>query len=210
MKVKILICLIMCLLFLFVSVYAEYQKIPILMVHGLGGNSSSWYFVKARLKANGYPAKLLFTINMQDNYVLCAKSHVEQISDKIEEIVATTGYSQVDVIGHSRGGLNLYDYMLFGNGIYRVRNWVSIGGANNAYCFIYGHYIGDPTPGNVLYTSIYSLADRAVKPYLAIIKGARNIPIDKSRNVSHISLLFDPLVFAYILEGLQGMGLNGD
>ena len=152
MKVKILICLMMCLLFLSVSVYAEYQKIPILMVHGLGGNSSSWYLVKARLKANGYPSRLLFTINMQDNYVLCSKKHVEQISDKIEEIVATTGYSQVDVVGHSRGGLNLYDYVLFGNGAYRIRNWISIGGANNVYCSIYGRYFGDVTPDDTLYT----------------------------------------------------------
>jgi triacylglycerol lipase len=190
-----------------ISVTADYPKVPILMVHGLGGASGSWYLVIQRLKSNGYDDSLLYTIDMVDNYSLCSENHITQISNKVEEIVSETGFNRIDVIGHSRGGSNLYDYMRFDNGPNRVRNWISLGGANNKVCLTnWGQAPADPTPGNqTLYTSIYSLTDEIVTPELAIIDGARNIAVD---NVSHFSLTLDDDVFSHVLAALQGTGLN--
>ena len=68
---------------------AEYKKIPILMVHGLWGNSNAWIPLKQYLTQNGYSANLLYAIDITtDNSVLCSKNHVTQISNKIEQIVS--------------------------------------------------------------------------------------------------------------------------
>ena len=189
------------------STAAEYEKVPILMVHGMGANSSTWYSMKLYLKSNGYDDKLLYTIDMTDNFTLCSDSHLTQISAKVEEIVSKSGFQRIDVIGHSRGGLNLYDYMRHGNGAKRVRNWISIGGANNAWCFGFSETSSsDPTPGDhTSYTSIYSLTDELVAPNIAMIKGARNISIE---NASHFTLPMDSEVMPHVLKALQGTGLN--
>jgi triacylglycerol lipase len=189
------------------SVAAEYEKVPILMVHGLGGNSSAWSEMKQYLRSQGYDDKLLYTIDMTDNLNLCSESHVSQISAKVEEIVAETGFKRIDVMGHSRGGLNLYNYMLFDDGVNRVRNWISLAGANNMRCSgLYGNPPSDPTPGSYTgYTSIYSLTDELVSPQVAIIEGARNISIE---NASHGTMIRNTEVFPYVIQALQGAGLN--
>lgn len=188
------------------SAAADYQKVPILMVHGLGGNSTNWNTMISRLKSNGYDARLLYTINMENNNTLCAASHLTQISNKVEEIVSESGFERIDVIGHSRGGLNLYDYMRFGNGPNRVRNWISLGGVNNMRCSFNGNPPADDTPGDqTLYTSIYSLSDELATPSLAMIEGANNVAVD---NVSHFTLQLDTVVFSHVLDALEGAGLN--
>jgi len=187
-----------------ISAAADYPKVPILMVHGMGGTSASWYSMIGSLRSMGYDDRLLYTIDMSDNYALCADSHVDQISNKVEEIVSETGFDRIDVIGHSRGGLNLYDYMRFDNGPNRVRNWISLGGVNQYSCST--NPPSDPTPGSqTLYTSIYSTSDELVTPELAMIEGARNIAVE---SVSHFTLTFDAGVFSHVLEALQGKGLN--
>ena len=189
-----------------ISAAADYPKVPILMVHGTGSTSSSWYYMIRYLRSNGYDDRLLYTIDMSDNYTLCAESHITQISNKVEEIVLESGFNRIDVIGHSRGALNLFDYMRFDNGSNRVRNWISLGGPNNFSCVTNQNPPSDPTPGDqTLYTSIYSTSDERVTPALAIIEGARNIAVD---NVSHYRLTLDPVVFPHVLEALQGTGLN--
>jgi len=190
-----------------ISVAAEYEKVPILMVHGMGGNSASFYRLEQHLRSNGYDNNLLYAIEMTDNLTMCSESHVPQISAKVEEIVRETGFKRIDVIGYSRGGLNLYDYMRNDNGVNRVRNWISVGGSNNMSCFgFYGSSSSDPTPGDyTAYTSIYSLADELVRPDMAIIEGARNSSIS---NASHFTLAMDSEVMSYVLKALQGTGLN--
>ncbi len=173
----------------------------------MGANSTSWFMMEQHLRSNGYDNNLHYTIDITDNFTLCSENHVTQISEKVEEIVLETGFKRIDVIGHSRGGLNLYNYMRYDNGVNRVRNWISFGGSNNMSCFgFYGSSSSDPTPGDyTAYTSIYSLADELVRPDMAIIKGARNISIS---NASHFTLAMDSEVMSYVLKALQGTGLN--
>jgi triacylglycerol lipase len=189
------------------SAAADYPKVPILMVHGLGGSSSGWTTMETKLKSAGYPAELLFTVDVADNSTMCATSHITDIHDAIESIVAQTGYTQVDVIGHSRGGTDLYSYMRYSNGANRVRNWISLAGANNYNCnSTYGTPPADPTLGaQTLYTSIYSPDDGLVPESWSIIQGANNIEV---AGVSHLQFPTSATVFPYVLNALQGTGLN--
>ena len=111
-----------------------YPKLPVLMVHGLGGSHSNWDSIRIGLVEAGYDIDLLFTIDTVPNTSTCDPGHVHMIYEKVEQIVRETGYDQVDVIGHSNGGTDLMNYMRYSNGTRRVRNWVSIGGANNFRC----------------------------------------------------------------------------
>jgi triacylglycerol lipase len=189
-----------------ISSAADYPKVPILMVHGLGANSSGWNLMISRLKSKGYEGRLLYTIDMIDNDTLCSDSHIIQISNKVEEIVLKSGFSRIDVIGHSRGGLNLYEYMRFSNGAKRVRNWIALGSPISLSCSTIRNPPPDPTPGQqTLYTSIYSTSDELVNPSLATIEGARNIAV---QNVSHFTMQLDTAIFTPVLEALRGTGLN--
>jgi len=189
-----------------ISAAADYPKVPILMVHGMGGSSSNWSTMISKLKANGYDAQLLYTIDITPNSTLCSESHVTEISNKVDEIVAESGFNRIDVMGHSRGGLNLYDYMRFSNGTSHVRNWISMGGVNNWPCSFNQDPPADPTPGDqTLYTSIYSTADTLVTPSMATIAGARNISVD---GVNHLTMPSNAVIITHVLEALQGTGLN--
>ncbi len=186
---------------------AEYEQVPILMVHGLFGNSSAWNELKTYLTQNGYDETLLYAIDITiDNGALCSKAHVTEISNKVEQIVSESGFERIDVIGHSRGSLNLYNYMRFDNGANRVRNWISLSGANNACPTLYGEYPEDPTPGDTTeYTSIWSKGDVNVSEAMATIVGARMVELF---GLSHSQMLNSSEIVPSVLEALQGNGLN--
>jgi cysteine-rich repeat protein len=186
----------------------EYEKYPILFVHGLRGWGSLFDPIRQNLIDSGYNASILYTIDIEeDNNLLCSEAHVPQVSAMVEQIVAETGYQRVDVIGHSRGGLNLYNYMRYDNGPNRVRNWVSIAGANQMCPDLYGgNPPADSTPGdNTLYTCIWSTGDTLINEARGTITGARNIMVE---GVSHGGMRTDPVVFGHILEAFQGNGWN--
>lgn len=196
---KVLLAIVLSLL-VSASSYA-YEKVPILMVHGMYGASSNWNTMKSWLKGEGYTDDLLFTINMDNNWSLCYAGHKEQIADRVDDILVQTGYDRVDVIGHSRGALNLYDYIHFAGGTETVRNFVSVAGA---LFMCGGSYGSDLTPGDqTAYTSIYSPDDYLVgkRP----IDGANNVELS---NINHITAIMNQTVFTYVMDALEGDGLN--
>ena len=185
-----------------------YTKLPLLMVHGLNGRSSNFDTIKQRLVDAGYPQDLLFTIDLVPNNSVCDPGHVEQIENRVEEILRQTGFDRIDLLCHSNGGTDSMNYMRYSNGIQCVRNWVSIGGSSNFEC---SKNFAEPpprdaTPGsNVLYTSIYSTADKIVPNGASVLDGGRNIVVS---GISHVDLLFSESVFDHIWDGLQGNGSN--
>jgi hypothetical protein len=72
---------------------------------------------------------------------------------------------------------------------------------------------GDETPGDVSYTSIYSLTDEVVPelppPSTSVIEGARNVAIQDlcpGRPVNHVGMLTDPVAHALVLDALGHAG----
>ena len=183
--------------------------LPLLMVHGFNGHSHNFDTIRERLVEDGYPSEWLYAIELVPNNAACDPGHVTQIHDMAEKMVQETGSEHIDFLGHSNGGTDGMSYMRYGEGAKRVRNWVSIGGADNFTCeSSFGTPPSDPTPGgDTLYTSIYSIDDRVVPNAASIMEGARNIAVS---GISHIELLFDETVYRFILGGLQGNGLNSN
>lgn len=202
---KIFATVLLVLAFATSALAQVYPKVPVLMIHGLGGKASGWDLMKSRLAYKGYNRSTLFALQMMDNQALCSTVHLAQIEAAIDNIKIKTGSPVVDVIGHSRGGMNLYDLMKYGTGTQRVRNWIAMGSPLAWSCY---RMIppDDPTPGDkTLYTSIYSTTDELVEPELTYIDGARWVEV---RGVSHYFMQVDSRIFPFVLEGLRGGGDN--
>jgi triacylglycerol esterase/lipase EstA (alpha/beta hydrolase family) len=69
---------------------------------------------------------------------------------------------------------------------------------------------GDETPGDVSYTSVYTLTDELVQPYsTADLDGGTNIPVQDvcpGRVVEHIEMVFDASVYGLVVDALKHPG----
>jgi triacylglycerol esterase/lipase EstA (alpha/beta hydrolase family) len=69
---------------------------------------------------------------------------------------------------------------------------------------------GDETPGDVSYTSVYTLNDELVQPYsTADLEGGTNVTVQDvcpGRVVEHIEMVFDASVYGLVLDALSHPG----
>jgi len=168
------------------------NPIPVLLIHGWFGSSTSWVRMINDMQAKGYPGDLIFTIDLPSNVNNLCQDFNAEIDKKVQDIMGQTGSTQVDLVGWSRGGNNVYKYSLDHPGI--VRNCVLLDGVTRG-CFSIGD---DPTPGDdTLYYNIIGTVARE-------IPGATNVKISGS----HYGLGTNPAAWALIYDGLNGNGSN--
>jgi triacylglycerol lipase len=183
---------------------------PIILVHGyIGGYGlTPWYRLKSRLIGWGCPSNMIFEMRYSD--VLGSNvDNAYELRNYVNYVLAVTGASKVDLIGHSMGGLSSRYYIRNLGGMYKVDDYVSLGTPQKGtYVAILGVLTeggremipgssflnalnsGDETPGSVRYTAIYAYWDELVQPYwnAKLYDGATN----KGKYwVGHIGLLFD-------------------
>lgn len=109
---------------------------------------------------------------------------LRRIRTKVDEILAATGASKVDIITHSMGGLSSRWYAKFLGGDAKIDEWVSLGGPNHgtdtAYlcnqtsckemrpgsAFLADLNAGDETPGAPRYGTWRSPCDTIINPDL--------------------------------------------
>ena len=81
-------------------------KNPVLLVHGINADSSTWNTMIPRLEENGYfqdePCKNLFKIDQKGHDI---KLFAQQVRDKLSEIRPDHEGPKVDIVAHSMGGL---------------------------------------------------------------------------------------------------------
>lgn len=93
-----------------VSGNAEVPPIPVLLIHGHGGTSDlTWPTVKAYLESRGYQnGYSLFTVDLPEERSwqrMGLLADAAYVQERIHGILEKTGATQVDLVGHSRGGL---------------------------------------------------------------------------------------------------------
>jgi pimeloyl-ACP methyl ester carboxylesterase len=93
-----------------VSTRAEPPPAPVVLIHGHGGSSElTWKTAVAYLEGRGYRRdRSLFLLNLDDRWAMEPMGLLEDagaLVRLIEQILAQTGARQVDLVGHSRGGL---------------------------------------------------------------------------------------------------------
>jgi len=78
--------------------------VPVLLVPGWYQEAADLAPLARRLRAAGWPADHVHTINFQDP-VGSNEAHAVEVAAAVERIKAQTGARQVDVVAHSMGGL---------------------------------------------------------------------------------------------------------
>jgi triacylglycerol lipase len=115
---------------------------PIVFVHGNGDSAALWITTVWRFESNGYDPSRLFAIDFthpsartddtkpQDNRS-SADDALRELSAKIAEILARTGQKQVVLVGSSRGGNAIRNYVKFGGGAANVSHAILCGTPNH-------------------------------------------------------------------------------
>jgi triacylglycerol esterase/lipase EstA (alpha/beta hydrolase family) len=210
-------------------------KTPVLLVHGTGSTSEeSWAHSYAKtLPPVGHdvctidlPQRALGDIQVAAEYVVVA----------IHEVAARSG-RHIDVLGHSQGGLEprwalkwfpstqalVDDYVSLStpqHGSLDAAGICTVGTCAPAVwqqrpgsTFLNALNAGDETPGDVSYTSIYSLTDEIVPelppPATSIIQGGRSIAVQDvcpARPVNHLGALHDAVEYALVTDAFDHPG----
>ena len=109
---------------------------PVVLVHGTFANGSvNWLTMAPALAANGYCVFAL-TYGAQPGVpVLRAIAPVadsaQQLSTFVDGVLAATGTGQVDIVGHSQGGMMPRYYMKFDGGAAKVHTLVALAPSNH-------------------------------------------------------------------------------
>ncbi|MFC8675168.1 esterase/lipase family protein [Streptomyces griseorubiginosus] len=192
---------------------------PIVFVHGLSSDASSWDDWIADFKADGYSASELdaWSYSWSQSNVTTA----QQLATEVQRVLKATGASKVDLVTHSMGALSARYYLKNLGGTAYVDDFVSAAGVNHgtttaSWCawlytscaemntgssFLTALNSGDETPGSVSYASYWSNCDDALTPdTTAILNGATNVEVGC---ISHTDMNNDYGVYRQVRTFVQ-------
>ncbi|MDP3412657.1 MAG: alpha/beta fold hydrolase, partial [Polaromonas sp.] len=117
------------------------QHPPIVFVHGNGDTGGLWQTTIWRFESNGWPRERLHAINLP--YPLArdddgkaqpgrtsTADHMAFLKSEVDKVLQATGARQVVLVGNSRGGNAIRNYIYNGGGAARVSHAV-LGGTPN-------------------------------------------------------------------------------
>ncbi|MEH2559614.1 pimeloyl-ACP methyl ester carboxylesterase [Bradyrhizobium algeriense] len=100
---------------------------PVLFVHGNGDHAALWITTLWRMESNGVPRERMLAINFidplartDDKVEQANRSSTEdqrrQLGDAVKELQRRTGASRIALVGNSRGGYSIRNYIRNGGG----------------------------------------------------------------------------------------------
>jgi pimeloyl-ACP methyl ester carboxylesterase len=110
------------------TVMASENSLPVVLVHGWGEDASIWKTWEGLLRRDGIQ---YYTITFQNSDDKCGNSvaHGIELGQRVQEIINNTTYGKVNIVGHSKGGLDARVYLA--NETQSVKNLIMIGTPNN-------------------------------------------------------------------------------
>jgi triacylglycerol lipase len=117
-------------------------SIPILFVHGNGDSAALWHTTIWRFESNGYDPSLLFAIDFthprarnddtkaQENRSGTA-DQLRELTSKVQAILTGTGKKKLILVGSSRGGYAIRNYIRNGGGGETVSHAILCGTPNH-------------------------------------------------------------------------------
>jgi pimeloyl-ACP methyl ester carboxylesterase len=182
---------------------------PLVLCHGYLHNRSAFLFIGYRLRRAGL--KNLIVPNFRPASASVAQ-FAERLSEAVEYAISQTGCTEVDIVGHSMGGLVVRHYIEHCGGSSRVGKAVMLGspvhGTKMAVLsplttarqfridspLVAGAGNSDPSWDSVEVVSIWSDFDNIVIPpeNARVPEPGKNIVV---RGVGHLALLFSGQVF---------------
>ena len=189
------------------------QKRPVLLLHGLFHNRAVWFLMKQRLEQCGFT---VVTVNLPPFEMV--ETLARKIAETVEETLVNFDVEQVDIVGHSMGGLLARYYIEFMGGDKRVTRCVLLGTPNagsKLAPFALSPLGRDLMPGSdfltelnaaplsaaVSYVTIFSHHDNLVIPAeSAELPGAEAIEVEW---LGHNSLLFHRETIEATIDALR-------
>ncbi len=195
---------------------------PVVLIHGFMGTRGSMYPLEKRLEEDGY-CVLSFNlgiINLKD-----IRTSAFRIHRKIEALLDETGVEEIDVIGHSMGGLiGLYmikklgahkrvkRFILLGSPVHGT--WVALAGiatvgvysASTWQLLPRSRFLDElhqgPIPGDVEVHSVSAARDWVCPPSSTRLRGSEA----HSVNLGHSSLVISGEVYRHVRNILKTPG----
>jgi triacylglycerol esterase/lipase EstA (alpha/beta hydrolase family) len=105
------------------------HPLPVVLVPGLTGNGGRDYYAASPLLANnGY---CVFMLDYRDRGEESIEDAAAELAPFVDRVLASTGARQVDVVGHSQGGMMPRYYMKFLGGAPKVHALIGISPINH-------------------------------------------------------------------------------
>lgn len=197
-----------------VTTDALVARVPILFIHGVNGSAANFDAMRARFEARGWPASHLVARTFDDPAWGCNVDNAATIATWVEELKATTGAAQIDLVAHSMGTLSSRYFVKNLEGTASTRTYVTLGGMHHGLasscspdfplkpciwseiCST-GAYVAQldeapATPGPTRWISIYGSADDTIPNSSSMLTGADNILVD---GADHMGLLEEQPAF---------------
>jgi triacylglycerol esterase/lipase EstA (alpha/beta hydrolase family) len=198
---------------------------PILLLHGMVDNASVFAVLRRGLLRRGFGR--VVTLNYSP-LTMDVRVAARRLAEAVEDLVATTGYHRVHVVGHSLGGLVARYYVQRLGGDARVHTLVTLGTPHSGTVPAYflplrlGRQLqpgsdlmtelAGPAPGcRTRFVSFWSDLDQMIVPKRAAMLRhadltARNVPV---RGVGHLSFAIDGRVVHEIGVELAHLDVDG-
>ncbi len=121
---------------------AAQAQTPVVFVHGNGDHAGLWDNVIWHFESNGYPASRLFAVDLPNPSASSMLTAVELNRSTPEEqtaalaafvtrVLLTTGANKVALVGSSRGGMTIRNYVRYGGGAAHVSHVITGGTPNH-------------------------------------------------------------------------------
>ena len=131
---------------------------PVVFVHGNGDSASIWQHTVWRFESNGWPRERLHAIDLpyplardEDGKAQPGRTstteHMAYLKAEVDRVMKATGASQVVLIGNSRGGYAIRNYIQNGGGDKTVSHAVLGGVPNHGVWAIKGFREGNEFSG---------------------------------------------------------------
>lgn len=146
----------------FFLLQAQAQDRPVIFVHGMLGSGDTWSKTFQYFSAAGYQPANLHVLDWNSVGMNNKKATV-QLDSLINQVISSSGSTQVDLVGHSAGGGLCYAYLKDSIKALQVAHYVHLASSKIAM------------PARVPTLNLYSTADKIVGG--SICQGAQNIDI---------------------------------
>ena len=192
---------------------------PVVLIHGFMGTRGSMYPLEKRLEEDGF---CVFSFNLGLINVRNIRTSAFRIHRKIEALLEQTGVEEIDIIGHSMGGLiGLYmikklgahkrvkRFILLGSPVHGT--WVALAGvatvglysASTWQLLPRSKFLDElhqgPIPGNVEIHSVSAARDWVCPPASTRLRGSEAHSI----NLGHSSLVISARVYRHVYDILH-------
>lgn len=192
---------------------------PILFVHGLNTNSSTWTTMVTRFETDGWtPAEL---VNWSYDYTKSNATTASLIAKKVDSILKATGATKVDIISHSMGAMSARYYVRNLGGDGKVDALVTLGGANHgtttaSLCAFFWVSCAEMIPGSTFldnlnsedetwgtprYGAWWSPCDEVINPQSSALLAGASV---ETACLQHSDLHEDPTVYAQVKAFVVG------